>query len=145
MMSLERFEDLAEIYGGEIARWPEGEREAARALLAMNPRRLKPALAAAAHLDRLLDLAPAQSPDAALLGSLIAAAPQPVASARRWIAGLGAALGLSAAALAGVAVGVAMGRPIPVETPVAVVAEPVVTAVDTSAALQDAIAEPAEL
>ena len=27
MMSLERFEDLAETYGGEIARWPEAERE----------------------------------------------------------------------------------------------------------------------
>ena len=29
MMALERFEDLAQTYGGEIARWPEGEREAA--------------------------------------------------------------------------------------------------------------------
>jgi len=146
MMTLERFEDLAEIYGGEIARWPEGEREAARALLASDPERLKPALNAAAHLDRLLDLAPAQSVDAALLGRLIAAAPRPVASARRWIAGLGAALGLSAAALAGVAVGVVVGRPAQVATPVvAVASEPVVTAVDTSAALQDAIAEPSEL
>jgi len=144
MMSLERFEDLAEIYGGEIARWPEGEREAARGLLAAHAERLSPVLAAAAQLDRLLDLAPAQSPDAALLGRLIAAAPQPAAPARRWIAGLGAALGLSAAAFAGVAVGVVIGRPEPVQAPVAA-AEPVVTAVDTSAALQDAIAEPSEL
>lgn len=147
MMSLERFEDLAEIYGAEIARWPEGEREAARARLAADGPRLAPVLASAAQLDRLLDLAPAQSPDAALLGRLITAAPQPVASARRWIAGLGAALGLSAAAFAGVAVGVVVGKPAPVEAPVAiaVAAEPVVTAVDTSAALQDAIAEPSEL
>lgn len=143
MMSLERFEDLAETYGGEIARWPEGEREAARALLAANGPRLAPVLAAAAQLDRLLDLAPAQGPSAALLGRLITAAPQPVASARRWIAGLGAALGLSAAALAGVAVGVVIARPAAIEAPVA--AEPVVTAVDTSAALQDAISEPSEL
>ena len=145
MMSLERFEDLAEIYGGEIARWPEGEREAARALLATDGARFASVLAAAAQLDRLLDLAPAQSPDAALLGRLIAAAPQPVASARRWIAGVGAALGLSAAAFAGVAVGVVVGRPAPVETPVAMAAEPVVTALDTSAALQDALAEPSAL
>ncbi|USQ94765.1 hypothetical protein [Caulobacter sp. RL271] len=143
MMTLERFEDLAGMYGGEIARWPEGEREAARALLAVHAERLSPVLTSAAQLDRLLDLAPAQAPNAALMGRLIAAAPSPPVRARRWIAGLGAALGLSAAALAGVAVGVAVGRPAEVAAPVA--AEAVVTAVDTSAALQDAIAEPAEL
>jgi hypothetical protein len=147
MMSLERFEDLAEIYGGDIARWPEGEREAARALLASEAGRLTPVLAAAAQLDRLLDLAPAQRPDAALMGRLISAAPQPAGGGRRWIAGLSAALGLSAAAFAGVLVGVTAGRPAPMAEPVAVTtaAEPVVTAVDTSAALQDAIAEPAAL
>jgi hypothetical protein len=143
-MSVERFEALAESYGGEIARWPEGEREAARALLAAHAERLSPVLAGAAQLDRLLDLAPAQAPDAALLGRLIAAAPRPTAGARRWIAGVGAALGLSAAAFAGVAVGVAIGRP-PEVAPAIAAAEPVVTAVDTSAALQDAIAEPSEL
>jgi hypothetical protein len=147
MMSLERFEDLAEIYGGDIARWPEGEREAARALMAAEAGRLSPLLAAAAQLDRLLDLAPAQRSDAALVGRLISAAPRPAGGGRRWIAGLTAALGLSAAAFAGVLVGVTIGRPAQMAAPVAVVtsAEPVVTAVDTSAALQDAIAEPAAL
>ncbi len=145
MMSLERFKDLAGTYGGEIARWPEGEREAARALLAAEGARLAPVLTAAAQLDRLLDLAPAQRPDAALVGRLIIAAPQPAAPARRWVAGLGAALGLSAAAFAGVAVGVVVARPARVEAPAVAAAEPVVTAVDTSAALQDAIAEPSEL
>ncbi|MET3667858.1 hypothetical protein [Caulobacter sp. 1776] len=144
MMSLERFEDLAEIYGGEIARWPEAEREAARAWLSAHPERASAVLDAASQLDRLLDLAPAQSVDAALLGRLIAAAPQAPNTARRWIAGLGAALGLSAAAFAGVALGVAVGRP-PVEAPIVVAEQPVVTAVDTSSALQDAIAEPSEL
>lgn len=143
MMTLERFEDLAESYGGEIARWPEGEREAARALLAANAARLSPVLTAAAQLDRLLDLAPAQSVDAALLGRLIAAAPQAPNTTRRWIAGLGAALGLSAAAFAGIAVGVAVGRP--EVSPVIAAEQPVITAVDTSSALQDAIAEPSEL
>lgn len=147
MMSLERFEDLAEIYGGDIARWPEGEREAARALLAVEAERLAPVLAAAAQLDRLLDLAPAQSADAALLGRLIAAAPRAAAAGPRWIAGLTAALGLSAAAFAGVFVGVAVERSPRTVAPVAVAvaAEPVVTAVDTNAALQDAIAEPTAL
>jgi hypothetical protein len=143
-MAMGRFEDLAETYGGEIARWPEGEREAARALLAANAARLSPVLSAAARLDRLLDLAPAQSADAALLGRLIASAPQAPNTARRWIAGLGAALGLSAAAFAGIAVGVAVGRPQAV-APIVVAEQPVVTAVDTSSALQDAIAEPSEL
>ena len=152
MMSLERFEDLAETYGGESARWPEGEREAARALLAAEGPRLTPVLAAAVQLDRLLDLAPAQSPNAALLGRLITAAPTAAPSSRRWIAGLTAALGLSAAAFAGVAVGVSMGRPAVAPAPVVTVASAaaeqpvaVTTAVDTSTALQDAISEPSEL
>ncbi|MBO9545666.1 hypothetical protein [Caulobacter sp.] len=149
MMDFERFEDLAEIYGGEIARWPEGQREAARALLAANPERLSPVLASAAQLDRLLDLAPAQSVDAALLGRLIAAAPQATGAARRWIAGLGAALGLSAAAFAGVLVGVSLAgqaQP-PVAAPAVVTAraDSPITAVDVSTDLQDALEEASEL
>lgn len=147
MMSFERFEDLADIYGGEIARWPEGEREAARALLAANPERLSPVLASAAQLDRLLDLAPAQSADAALLGRLIAAAPQAPNTARRWIAGLGAAVGLSAAAFAGVLVGVAIAgdaRP-EIAAPVMAARADTITAVDVSTDLQDALEEASEL
>lgn len=145
MMTFERFEDLAGAYGGEIARWPEGEREAARALLAANPMRLGAVLAEGAELDRLLDLAPAQRPDAALLGRLIAAAPQPVNAARRWIAGLGAALGLSAAACAGVMVGVSIGGQDQPAAPAAVAHADTVTAVDFTAELQDALEEPAAL
>ncbi|WP_454758934.1 hypothetical protein [Caulobacter segnis] len=147
MMGFERFEDLAEIYGGEIARWPEGQREAARALLAANPERLSPVLAGAAHLDRLLDLAPAQSVDAALLGRLIAAAPKAPDAARRWIAGLGAALGLSAAAFAGVLVGVSIAghvQPAAV-APVVTARADTLTAVDVSTDLQDALEEASEL
>lgn len=144
MMTFERFEDLAAAYGGEIARWPEDEREAARALLAVYPERLGAVLAEGAALDRLLDLAPVQRPDAALLGRLIAAAPRPAHTARRWIAGLGAALGLSAAAFAGVMVGVSLGGPKPV-APAAMAQADTVTAVDVAADLQDALEEPAEL
>jgi hypothetical protein len=145
MMSLERFEDLAEIYGGEIARWPEGEREAARALLAAHADRLKPVLADATRLDRLLDLAPAQSADAALLGRLIAAAPQAPNTARRWIAGLAAALGLSAAAFAGVLVGVSIAGHAQPEAPVVTARADTITAVDVSTDLQDALEEASEL
>ena len=146
MMALERFEDLAQTYGGEIARWPEGEREAARALLAEQPERLKPVLTAAAQLDRLLDLAPAQSVNAALLGRLIDAAPRPATSARRWLTGLSAALGLSAAAFAGVLAGVALGGHVgPAVAPSHTAKAETVTAVDVSNDLQDALEEPSEL
>ena len=140
-MTVERFADLAEIYGGDVARWPEAERETARALLAAEPTRLEAALAAAARLDRLLDLAPAQLVDAALLGRLIAAAPQPASPARRWLAGAGAALGLGVAALAGVAVGVMIGQanhadPHPGQS---------VIATDFTTDLSEALEEPAAL
>jgi len=148
-MSEERFDDLAQTYGGEIARWPEAEREAARALLAAQPERLSIVLDTAAHLDRLLDLAPAQSVDAALLGRLIAAAPPAPNTAGRWIAGLGAALGLSAAAFAGVLAGVAVGgHALPMAAPVATAQMAngkIETAVDVSNDLQDALEEPAAL
>jgi len=107
-LSQDRFMALAEAYGGDIARWPESEREAARALLLQDPQGLGRELAEAATLDRLLDLAPAGMVDSALLGRLVAAAPRPAVSARRWIAGLGAALGLGVSAMAGVTVGVVL-------------------------------------
>jgi hypothetical protein len=140
-MTVERFADLAEIYGGDVARWPEAEREIARALLAAEPVRLEAVLADAARLDRLLDLAPAQSADAALLGRLIAAAPRPASTVQRWLAGAGAALGLGVAALAGVAVGVMIGqvdhRPAPQGQSV--------IATDFTADLSEALQEPAAL
>ena len=106
IVNAEGFAELADIYGGDIGRWPQDQREAARALLAADPQGLGQVLGEAACLDRLLDLAPAGAVDAALLGRLIGAAPRPAASARRWIAALGAALGLSVAAMAGVTAGV---------------------------------------
>lgn len=146
-MSRARFEDLAEAHGGDIARWPEGEREAARALLAADPEHLSPILSEAAQLDRLLDLAPAQAMNAALVGRLIAAAPSAPDNARRWIAGLGAALGLSAAAFAGVLAGVSIASPArpTAAAPMATAHADTLTAVDVSADLQDALEEPSEL
>jgi len=140
-MTVERFADLAEIYGGDVARWPEAEREIARALLAAEPVRLEAVLADAARLDRLLDLAPAQSADAALLGRLIAAAPRPASAMQRWLAGAGAALGLGVAALAGVAVGVAIGQADHGRTPQG----QSVIAADFTTDLSEALEEPAAL
>lgn len=108
-MTPDRFTELAAAHGGDIGRWPQDLREAARAALAADPSRLGAVLAAEAGLDRLLDLAPAQSADAALMGRLLDAAPQPRRPRGAWWAGLAAGLGLAAAAVAGVAVGVASG------------------------------------
>lgn len=146
-MSVARFEALAQSFGGEIARWPEGEREAARALLAGDPARLSPLLAEAARLDRLLDLAPVQAVDAALMGRLIAAAPRTPNGARGWITGVTAALGLSAAAFAGVLAGIAIGGQVQPSSvsPSATPHAEVVTAVDLSNDLQDALEEPSAL
>ncbi len=140
-MTVERFADLAEIYGGDVARWPEAEREIARALLAAEPVRLERVLADAARLDRLLDLAPSQSADAALLGRLIAAAPRPASTVQRWLAGASAALGLGVAALAGVAVGVMIGQADHGRAPQG----QSVIATDFTADLSEALQEPAAL
>lgn len=108
-MTPDRFAELAAAHGGDIGRWPQALREAARAALAADPHGLGAVLAAEADLDRLLDLAPAQSVDAALIGRLLEAAPKPRRSANAWWTGLAAGLGLAVATVAGVAVGVASG------------------------------------
>ncbi|MFD1191920.1 hypothetical protein ACFQ27_15115, partial [Phenylobacterium conjunctum] len=54
-MTPERFEELAEAYGGETARWPQAEREAAAALMAGRPDFAQAALAWADALDEVLD------------------------------------------------------------------------------------------
>lgn len=107
-MTRDRFEDLAEIYGGDVARWPAAERDAAALLMAAEPDFAKAALAAPANLDAVLDAWGPTPVSHQLREAVIAAAP--VARARRgvrgwfWGAGLGA--GLAAACAAGLVVGV---------------------------------------
>lgn len=111
-MTYERFEYLADAYGGDLRRWPEGEREAARALTASDPRAAV-LLRQADGLDALLDAAPRPAPSHALREQVIASAagaglgaglrarrrgPGPLA----WLSGAGWA----AAACAGVVFGV---------------------------------------
>ncbi len=111
-MKPERFEELLEAKGADLATWPERERRAAEALLAASAE-ARAALARARALDDLLaaSLAPAPAGEA-LRESILA---QPVAhpreAARRfdfgfrafWQAGLGMTL---AAGLAGFALGI---------------------------------------
>ena len=81
-MTRERFEDLAEIYGGDIARWPLAERDAAALLMAADPDFAKAALAAPAGLDDLLGAWAPQPVSHQLREAVIASAPRPRADRR---------------------------------------------------------------
>ncbi len=105
MMDPKRFEALCEAYGGEIARWPQAEREAAAALATADPTAAG-ALAQARALDSLLAESRPLTPSAALRERILAAAPRErTGPSFDWLfkAGLGA--GLAAAGVAGVLVG----------------------------------------
>lgn len=111
LLTRERFEALAEAYGGEIARWPLAERDAAAMLMAAEPAYAQGVLAAASGLDAALDVWSSLPASGPLRDRLIASAP--TARRRRralthwlWRAGLGA--GLAAACVAGLMVGVGL-------------------------------------
>lgn len=59
MMTLRRFRALADSYGADLQRWPETERDAARALLRRSPA-AESALAAAQRLDAAIAAASSQ-------------------------------------------------------------------------------------
>ncbi len=106
----ERFAELAETYGGTLARWPAADRAGAEALLQGAPD-LAELLAQARDLDSLLLEATAPSPSADLARRIIAEAPRartsPSAHLRRWLWGL-AGLGLLASGAAAGATVVAL-------------------------------------
>ena len=110
-MNLERFERLAEAYGGDLARWPADTREAAALFMAGEPEHAAAVLAAHAELDFALDAWRPPRASARLEEAILAAAPD----ARRRRAGLadwlwraGAGAGLAAACAAGLVLGVAV-------------------------------------
>ena len=107
-MTHERFEFLAEAYGGDIARWPAADRDAAALLMAREPDFARTALAQAASLDAALDgWAPAQVSHA-LREAVIAAAPRARTRSmlQGWFWRTGVGAGLAAACAAGLIVGV---------------------------------------
>lgn len=110
-MTRERFQELAEAYGADIARWPSDVRDAAALFAAAEPAIARRALAGEAGLDELLDALPRPRATAALYDRIVADAP--AARRRRWFswlgpAGLGAAL--AGAAAAGLLVGVQLSQ-----------------------------------
>lgn len=108
-MNAERFQTLAEAYGGAIARWPEDARDGAFAFLAAEPARADAILAEARETDTLLDADAPLSPSMALRDRVLAAAPRerPARSKLwRWLTGAGVGAGLAAATAAGLVAGV---------------------------------------
>jgi len=113
-LNLERFFALADAYGGDLGRWPEADRAAARDLATASPA-ARARLAEGCALDAVLDLSQTAAPSAALRLRILAQAPKPRAiSARaklmRRLSWLGAAGALTCGALAG-AVVVAVSAP----------------------------------
>lgn len=108
-MNLDRFQTLAEAFGGSIARWPGVEQDAAYALLAADPEGAARALAEARDLDEVLDAAERLSPSHDLRQRVLDAAPRVRVARmafRRWLTGAGVGIGLAAATAAGLAIGV---------------------------------------
>lgn len=110
-MTYERFQKLAEAYGGEIGRWPAGDRDDAALFLAHEPELARLALEANTDLDILLDAWRAPPASAALQEAILAAAPRPRRrglNPMAWLWRAGAGAGLAAACAAGLVLGVAL-------------------------------------
>ncbi|MGD9803126.1 MAG: hypothetical protein AB7E81_24810 [Hyphomicrobiaceae bacterium] len=103
-MSPERFQQLAETYGGNLQRWPADARQAAHSFLRTHPADARAVLADAAPLDRRLDSYVVAEPGRELRERIISLAPVARAAWRgtwMWWQGLGlAGIGI-AGALAG--------------------------------------------
>jgi hypothetical protein len=109
-MNRDRFEALAQAYGGAVARWPAGERDAAAALMAAEPDFARDVLAEAEALDAALDAWPPYGVGHDLREAVIAQArhAQARVGVRGWLWGAGAGAGLAAACAAGLVMGVAL-------------------------------------
>lgn len=102
-MTRDRFEDLAEAYGGDLDRWPTAAAASARALLEAEPG-LGALLDEAEAIDELLSASPAPAFSGVLREKVIAGAPRLAAAwsrTTRWLSGVG----LAAACAAGVILG----------------------------------------
>lgn len=137
-MTPERFESLAQAYGGDIARWPAAERDAAALRMAADQAWAERILAEAGAVDAWLAAAPAPLPSATLADRIVAAAPRP---RRRGLPGLGwmvpagLAAGLAAACAAGVVIG---ARLAPEPHPASATAQAAAIAEEDSVAILEA-------
>ena len=111
-MTSERFAALADAYGGEIGRWPEGERLAARAYLQAHPE-ARPILLRQAGLDEALGAWTVSRPTASLAAAIardVLGRQTLFRRLRVWLSGAGAAAALAGGVAAGMSL-VAMPAP----------------------------------
>ena len=110
VISRERFEEIADAYGADVAHWPAQAREEAAVLMAAEPDFARGVLARARALDEALDAWRPPLPSGALADRIAASAPGPRARWSIWLQpaawGAGLAAGLAAACAAGAIVGV---------------------------------------
>ena len=112
-MTKDDFEQLAETWGGDIARWPQGVREDAALFAAEEPVFAQAMLAREASLDAALDALPRAPASRELYDRILADAP---AERRRrrlwrlWLAPAGVSAALASVAAAGLVLGVQLGQ-----------------------------------
>lgn len=109
-MTHERFQALADAFGGDVSRWPAEVREAAAVLMATEPELAGRTLVAAQALDAALDACRQSPASSALVARVLAAAPRPARRRRFWLSPAALGAGLAAAAAAGVIVGAQMSQ-----------------------------------
>jgi len=110
-MTPERFETLAEAFGGDVARWPDAEREAAAALMAAEPAWAEGVLARAGDLDAALAAYASPSGAHDLVERIVAGAPKARPRWTGWLLPAGMGAGLAAACAAGVMMGAQLSAP----------------------------------
>jgi hypothetical protein len=103
----QRFEELAQAFGGDITRWPARLRDEASLLAAGEPEFARAVLSREDRLDAALDELPRVVAPAALFEAIVTTAPP---LRRRWgwrvcVAPAGLGAGLAAVAAAGVVMG----------------------------------------
>ncbi len=108
-LTLARFQELADAYGGVVARWPEQYREAAIAIASQPGAR--EILSGASFLDEALDVWVVAAPASSLRDRVIRSAPvttgKIVTRARLWWSGVGIAAALAGATAGTAAVAIA--------------------------------------
>jgi hypothetical protein len=102
-MMIERFQSLADAYGGDIARWPDDEQAGARAWQAANAAMALAILNDAQALDMLLDSATVASPGPVLRDRITGSARRVRKPVRALV--WASATGLMAACAAGLMLG----------------------------------------
>lgn len=112
-MTEERFEELAAAWGGDVARWPEAERDAAALFLAASPDVARAILAREGALDAALDALPRFPAPGALFERIVESAATPAARRRQrwggWLLPAGLSATLAAATAAGLILGAQLG------------------------------------